>query len=153
LDRSGLARAHPRTREGGRRWPDSSVAAIGAVRWALIDQILRRYYFRRHGKPLPEIDFSKLSDPDKFAVFQGVNENHYRYYQYYSNTLVAIVVGSLIYLATGRVNASWSIWAVVILSTLTLLVASILFVASADCLFKYHERASKIAPLIDQRQH
>jgi hypothetical protein len=66
---------------------------ISAVRWAVIDQILRRYYFLRHRKHLPKIDFSKLSDPNKFAVFQGANENHYRYYQYYSNTLAAIVVG------------------------------------------------------------
>jgi hypothetical protein len=47
---------------------------ISAVRWAVIDQILR-YYFLRHQKHLPKIDFSKLSDPNKFAVFQGANEN------------------------------------------------------------------------------
>jgi hypothetical protein len=70
---------------------------ISAVRWAVIDQILRGYYFLRHRKDLPKIDFSKLSDPSMFGAFQGANENHYRYYQYYSNTLVAIVVGFSIY--------------------------------------------------------
>jgi hypothetical protein len=112
---------------------------ISAVRWAVIDQILRCYYFLRHQKHLPKIDFSKLSDPNKFAVFQGANENHYRYYQYYSNTLVGIVVGFSIYQFRSTKWAPALIW--VIFGVLIV----VLFLASKDCLFKYHERASEIA--------
>jgi hypothetical protein len=112
---------------------------ISAIRWVFVDHGLRRYYFLSRGKPLSEIDFSKLSSPDKFALFQGLNENHYRYYQYYSNSLVAIVLGSLVYLIRGHANASWSIWLIVVALIL------ILLAASKDCLFKYHERASEIA--------
>jgi hypothetical protein len=112
---------------------------ISAVRWAVIDQILRRYYFRRHRKHLPKIDFAKLGDPNKFAVFQQANENHYRYYQYYSNTLVAIVVGFLVYQFRSTEWAPVLVW--VIFGALTV----VLFLASKDCLFKYHERASEIA--------
>jgi hypothetical protein len=112
---------------------------ISAVRWAVIDQILRCHYFLRHQKHLPKIDFSKLSDPNKFAVFQGANENHYRYYQYYSNTLVGIVVGFSIYQFRSTKWAPALIW--VIFGVLIV----VLFLASKDCLFKYHERASEIA--------
>jgi hypothetical protein len=111
---------------------------ISAVRWAMVDHLLG-WCFRLCGKPLPEIDFSKLRDPDKFAAFQGVNENHYRYYQYYSNTLVAIVVGGLIYLIQAKESPSPLVTLIVVALIL------ILFAASADCLFKYHERASKVA--------
>jgi hypothetical protein len=41
---------------------------------------------------VPFIDFSKLSDKNVYAAFSGVNENHYRYYQYYANSLVALSV-------------------------------------------------------------
>jgi len=110
---------------------------ISAIRWAVVDHLLE-CSFRLFGKPLPKINFSKLKDPDKFAAFQGVNENHYRYYQYYSNTLAAIVVGSLIYLARGKEMASHLTWVSVVVLILMLLAAS------ADCLFKYHARASEI---------
>jgi hypothetical protein len=112
---------------------------ISAVRWVVIDQILGCYYFLRHQKHLPKIDFSKLSDPNKYAVFQGANENHYRYYQYYSNTLVAIVVGFSIYQFRSTKWAPALIW--VIFGVLIV----VLLLASKDCLFKYHERASEIA--------
>lgn len=110
---------------------------ISAIRWAFIDHILS-CVFHLYGKPLPTIDFSKLNDTNTLAAFQAANENHYRYYQYYSNTLVAIVVGFWIYVVKGKEGASCSTWIVVVILTL------ILLAASADCLFKYHERASKI---------
>jgi hypothetical protein len=42
---------------------------ISAVRWAVVDHLLG-WCFRPYGKPWPEIDFSKLREPDKFAAFQ-----------------------------------------------------------------------------------
>jgi hypothetical protein len=110
---------------------------ISAVRWAIVDHVLD-WAFRFFGKPLPKINFSKLRDPNSLAAFQGANENHYRYYQYYSNTLVAIVVGSLIYLARGKEAASYSIVGI------DVVLALILLAASVDCLFKFHKRASEI---------
>jgi hypothetical protein len=109
---------------------------ISAVRWAIVDQVLDRA-FRFFGKPLPKIEFAKLRDPNNLAAFQGANENHYRYYQYYSNMLVALVVGSSIYFVRGKASAPWQIWCVVVALVLILLAASM------DCLFKFHKRASE----------
>src|SRR5262249_742216 len=83
---------------------------ISAARWAVIDQILRGYYSCRHRKHLPSIHFGKLIDPNKFAVFQQANENHYRYYQYYSNALVAIVVGFSVYQSRSKEWAPLLVW-------------------------------------------
>jgi hypothetical protein len=105
---------------------------IGAVRWATVDKIVGCI------TNLPPIDFSKLKDKDAFAVFQGLNENHYRYYQYNSNTLVSTVVVSLAFLIYGKHTLPWWAWLGVILLCL------VLFFASRDALQKYHERASSI---------
>jgi hypothetical protein len=109
---------------------------ISATRWAVVDHLLG-CGFRLFGKPLPKINFSRLRDADKFAAFQGVNENHYRYYQYYSNTLVAFVVGCLTYLARGKEASHATL-------VIGIVLALILLAASADCLVKYHARASEI---------
>lgn len=65
---------------------------ISAVRWLVVDWFLSRV------TTLPEIDFSKLNNKETFAVFLGIVENHYRYYQYYSNTFVAVIVAFAAYL-------------------------------------------------------
>jgi hypothetical protein len=108
---------------------------ISAIRWLLVDHFL--YYFTCLKRT--EIDFSKLKDKDAFKAFQGVVENHYRYYQYYSNTLVAVGVSFLAYLWKGQNLPSKPVIFGVILACLTLLLAS------RDCLKNYHERAAKIA--------
>ena len=66
----------------------ASVAAgmtASAVRWAVIDQ-----FHHRTGIVRPVLDESKL--PERLQAFDYLVENHYRYYQFYGNTLVATVV-------------------------------------------------------------
>jgi hypothetical protein len=108
---------------------------VSAIRWLLVDHFL--YWITRVRRPT--IDFSKLKQKDAFLAFEGVVENHYRYYQYYSNTLVAVVASFLAYLASA---SEWpSEW--VIIGLIALCVA--LLLASRDCLTKYHKRAAEVA--------
>ena len=60
---------------------------LSAVRWIIIDHIMWATGIKEC-----DLDYSKLSDKDKYAAFEGCIVNHYRYYQYYSNTLVALII-------------------------------------------------------------
>ncbi len=65
---------------------------VSAIRCALIDSLLKLIGL----KPPEDGLYSALSDPEKYKAFQGAVENHYRYYQYYSNSLVAILAAILL---------------------------------------------------------
>jgi hypothetical protein len=106
---------------------------ISAIRWIVVDSILHRT------TTLPDINFSSFTNKDTFAVFQGIVENHYRYYQYYSNTLIAFILSFLVYVANGPERPSLVAWLVL------LAIIIVLFFASRDSLRKYHIRAAAIA--------
>jgi hypothetical protein len=106
---------------------------VSAVRWAIIDQLLRLF-----GTRAPKLNFESLSDKDKYAAFTGAVENHYRYYQYYANTLVALVASFAIYVIHGPNPPTWPYW--IVAGALIL----ILFLGSRDSLTKYFERIAAI---------
>jgi hypothetical protein len=111
---------------------------ISAVRWAFIDHILSFCGRWIPGLSRPKLDFSKLKDENVLAAFSGAVENYYRYYQYYSNTLVAVIIAFSAYLQSE--NSVWQ-------SYLTLEVvgiAVILLFASGDSLRKYQIAAAQI---------
>ena len=108
---------------------------LSALRWRVIDWLLNLM-----GVKCPELDFSKLKDHDTAAAFRDIVENHYRYYQYYANTLVAIVAGCLLYRFSGH-SAQCLIYGA------ALIVVIVLFVGGKDALEKYYKRAGQILPL------
>src|ERR1039457_2421302 len=59
---------------------------ISAVRGAIVD----RFFYHLTGLQSPNINSSKLKDKETLAAFTAAIENHYRYYQYYANSVVAI---------------------------------------------------------------
>ncbi len=109
---------------------------LSGLRWATVDQILEREFWI-FGEALPKIDFKELDNKDKLAAFLGVVENHYRYYQYYSNSLVAVELGGLSYLwKFGKASAfQW---------TLAIILIGILFAASRDCFRKFRIRGAAV---------
>lgn len=111
---------------------------ISAVRWLVVDSILHFYYKRIRSKPLPQINFAKLKTADVFAAFQGIIDNHYRYYQYYSNTLVALVTAFVAYLKFGQKSPGPYTWITVIIAFIALLLAS------KDSFKKYYVRAAAV---------
>jgi len=42
--------------------------------------------------PPPALDFAKLKSSDALAAFTGIVENYYKFYQFYSNVAVALVI-------------------------------------------------------------
>ena len=124
---------------------------LSAIRWVTIDSFLKLEYWVRsrplsflkpkhwlRSQPLPFIDISKLPDKDVYAAFSGANENHYRYYQYYSNSLVALEIGFVTYRFFVHKPVPGQLWA------LFFIVIGVLFIAARDCFRKFYERASAV---------
>jgi hypothetical protein len=137
----GLATLLPKSTEGeaptigGFLYVTLASLAIGlivsAVRWMIIDPFLHHAI----GPAEPQPDFGKLRDKDAFVAFQGAVENHYRFYQYYSNTLVSVLAAVITYLVRGRETISWLVWLSLAITCISL------FLGSRDCLKKYYSKA------------
>lgn len=108
---------------------------LSALRWCVIDWLLARMNVKD-----PGLEFSKLKDADTAWAFRDIVENHYRYYQYYANTLVALVAGTLMFTLSGHFTR-WRIYV-----TLGFVVV-VLFFGAKDALRKYYRRAEKILGL------
>lgn len=106
----------------------ASVAAgmtASALRWALFDTI-----HRRTGLPEPDLDESRL--PDRLMAFDYIVQHHYRYYQFYSNTCVAILFAYACWrLAPDHPRPGWP-------EVTVLLLVPVLFAGSRDALRKYY---------------
>jgi hypothetical protein len=111
---------------------------ISAVRWLVVDHFLWLCGYCVEHLRRPELDLSRLTNKDVMAAFSGAVENHYRYYQYYSNTLIAVIIGFIDY--------AWNEGGIE-LSRLTVAVIGVgiaLLLAAGDSLRKYHKAASQI---------
>jgi hypothetical protein len=106
---------------------------ISAVRSVVIDTA-----FRCVGIRDPGLDYGKLKDKDTANAFNEAIENNYRYYQYYANSLVAMVTAFGAYCFKEPGCANWKLWIVGIGITL------VLFVTSKDMLTKFYQRAHNI---------
>jgi hypothetical protein len=86
----------------------------------------------------PGLNFANLNDKDTLAAFSAVIANHYRYYQYYANTLIAVIGAFFVYLGSHNWCASWKLWVSFAVTAL------VLFFGSRDALKKYYARAEQI---------
>jgi hypothetical protein len=112
----------------------ASVAAgltVSTVRWLVIDTL-----HHHTGIQQPAWDFGRLAR--RFDAFEGLVEQHYRYYQFYGNTLIAVIVVWLVRIAPAmaaidrRIHAAFMIFAL------------ILFIGSRDALRKYWNRTAQL---------
>lgn len=106
---------------------------VSAVRWAIIDHLMSYC-----GVDENNIHYANLGDEHKYTAFVGAIENHYRYYQYYANTLTALVIVYVTYclVSTGEFIS----WLTLIVSA----VAVILFLGARDALMKFYDKARSI---------
>jgi hypothetical protein len=105
---------------------------VSAVRWLVIDTL-----HHRTGLPRPSFDFASLDR--NVRAFEFLVQNHYWYYQFYANMIVALAWASA---TLGEVQGrrGWGY----------LLIGSLFFLASRDALRKYYERAqSLLCPKVD----
>ena len=110
---------------------------VSAVRWLIIDHPLE--WLGIHGKRLK---YEKLKDKDILATYQAIVANHYRYYQYYSNSLVAIIGAFATYWIEKYQEKDSAVpWYVYVGIALLILV---LFLASRDTLKKMYDKMNEI---------
>ncbi|MBL8827245.1 MAG: hypothetical protein JNM18_09685 [Planctomycetaceae bacterium] len=105
---------------------------VSAVRWLLIDSLHHVTGLRR-----PVWDDAKLQQ--NIDAFDAIVEAHYRYYQFYANTLIALPILFAVALATKQA------WARTPLPLAAFGVIEITFLAmSRDTLRKYYRRTSRL---------
>ena len=106
---------------------------ISTVRWLLIDTL-----HHWTGVQRPSWDFSRLQD--NVAAYTVLNELHYKYYQFYANTFIALL---FVYVArrfhSGLINAPFGLLDAGFLALLI-----ILFAGSRDTLRKYYVRMDQV---------
>lgn len=116
----------------------ASVAAgmtVSVIRWAVIDTLHRMTGLRR-----PRWNDAQL--PDRLAAFEALVENHYRYYQFYSNTLIAAGFAYAAWRWTGEFRGGWT-------DAVFLAIEGIYFAGSRDALRRYYTRS---AALLGERE-
>lgn len=113
----------------------ASVAAgvvVSAIRWAVIDMLHHHTGIRP-----PQWDFALL--PERLAAFQMLVGDHYRYYQFYANTLIALIV---LYVArrsaVGVLADQWGV------DLGFVILGIVLFFGSRDALRRYYRRADQL---------
>ena len=106
---------------------------VSALRWLILDGI-----HHRMGVPQPAWDFSRLQRNQ--AAFEGIVQNHYRYYQFYGNSLIALLLAII---ANRWLHAALCSHPVLGFCA-TLALAALLFVASRDALGKYYSRTTML---------
>ena len=106
---------------------------ISGVRWAVIDRLLAR-----GGVRPPRLDFERFAE--RLAAYDFLVAQHYRYYQFYANMLVALAWTYLARLASLPAWPGREAW----LSLGFVLVEVVLFLGSRDALSKYYDRTAAL---------
>ncbi len=98
---------------------------VSTIRWLVIDPIHHRTGIRQ-----PDWDFSRLRDT--VAAFDALIEIHYRFFQFYANTSISLVITFMLrWLAIGFRPLEL---------LLVLATCGLFFLGSRDTLRKYYER-------------
>lgn len=102
---------------------------ISAVRWLIIDSI-------HHGTGIKPTRWDIGNLGQRVQGYETMVEFHYRYYQFYANSLLAIIF---------HYTFRWQVVEIVPLEALLVTaVLVVLFVGSRDCLGKYYKRVASL---------
>ena len=112
---------------------------VSCFRWLIIDHI-----HHWTGVRLPVWDDSRLLE--RVGAFNYLVDNHYRYYQFYSNILVAVAIAYLI----NRVATTSPLFGVGT-DLGFIFVCAALFAGSRDALSKYYLRTTRLIGHISQK--
>lgn len=107
-----------------------SVAAgmtASVLRWAFLDTLHEATGLHR-----PSLDESRLAD--RLVAYDYLVEQHYRYYQFYGNTLVALILAFAMWRLSNHADAAPVGWPECVLAIITFVFAA----GSRDALRKYY---------------
>jgi hypothetical protein len=109
---------------------------VSAVRWAVIDHV-----HHATGLALPDFNFSRLTE--HLLSYQLAVEHNYRYFQFYANMAIALVIFAACYL-TAHGAAPLMSWIAF------LCLEAILLAASRDSLGRFYSRVGLVLGTRDE---
>lgn len=97
---------------------------VSGVRALAIDNLLRfRHLLRRLVVPELTLDWSKVDDK-RLLVLVTIRDAHYRHYQFYSNTLVALLFWAFSRAFASEPSLPWQHWALITAAVVALLLSA-----------------------------
>lgn len=96
---------------------------ISGVRALLIDNLLRWRFLGKLVVPPLNLDWSRVNEK-KLALLLTIRDNHYRYYQFYSNTLTALVLWAFARAFAVAPRLSWQYWVLIASALVALLLSA-----------------------------
>ena len=115
--------------------------AVSALRWLVLDTV-----HHRTGVPRPAWDVSML--PASRTAFETFVEFHYRHYQFYANSLVALVIS----VPAWHQASTRSPVHPLVVGLITAGVIALFFTASRDTLHKYVSRTNALLGATSDRK-
>ncbi len=106
---------------------------VSTVRWIVIDTV-----HHCTGITRPAWDFSRLQE--NVAAFDMLNEFYYRYYQFYSNTAVAILFANFM----RHLSAPTSFWSIDVTDGAAAALVVVFLAGSRDSIAKYYGRTGQL---------
>ena len=106
---------------------------VSAVRWVIIDRL-----HHATGLKPPRLEFANLDD--RLQGFLALVENHYRYYQFYANSLVAGAMAYAAHSSRHGINFCQPSWPTLGFILLEL----VLLAGSRDSIRKYYSRVERL---------
>ena len=93
---------------------------ISGVRALVIDKLLRARLLRSLSVPKLNLDWSKV-DEAKLPILIAIRDGHYRYYQFYSNTAVALVLWASTRSVAGGPSLNVYKWGILLVTVVALI--------------------------------
>jgi hypothetical protein len=98
---------------------------VSGVRALVVDKLLRCRLLRKYAVLPLALDWSKV-DEKKLPILITIRDAHYRHYQFYSNTLIALVSWMASHGFAGSLGAPWHApeWALMAVAAVALLLSA-----------------------------
>ncbi|HEY3569226.1 MAG TPA: hypothetical protein VGP73_14945 [Thermoanaerobaculia bacterium] len=93
---------------------------ISGIRALMIDKLLRTRLLRSLSVPELNLDWSKVNEA-KLPILLTIRNGHYRYYQFYSNTAVALSLWALSRSVAGGPGLNCYKWGILVVTVIVLI--------------------------------
>ncbi len=114
----------------------ASIAAgmtASAIRWALIDTI-------HHATGLTRPQWRDVFLHERIKAYQWLVENHYRYYQFHANSLIALIIAHVFWRISTPFGPSSSWW----IDASFVFIDVVFFLTSRNTLERYYRRTADL---------
>ena len=109
---------------------------ISGVRWLVFDKVLLRSTF-----DAGETEFAAFKGDAAHTAYRDIVENHYRYYQFYSNMVIAATIAYFCWITGSTSSESAKYLGLLFVAVLDV----VLYFSARDAIQKFFKKAKQIA--------